>query len=214
MSVLINTQVLIFHQCSASAASRSGQFKRIRNRERLERFWFCERDHGKGKEKNAHPCHRPLWKRLTFPWSIARYTLIARSRVCFQTLEKPRKKEGASEKMWCHGDNPSIQQCCLGSNPGSHRFESYRAPRCFSLSLARDMLIISSLQKRESWYLIKFTVVNSRCHRMFVAHYPILYFRFHNHQCQLQSGNTQIFNRFHIAAYWSASNVLHLLLSQ
>ena len=66
------------------------------------------------KEKNADPCQRPLRKRLTFPWSIARYTLIARSRVCFQTLETLRKKEGASEKMWCHRDNPSPQQCCLG----------------------------------------------------------------------------------------------------
>ena len=140
---------------------------------------------GKVKRKNAHPCQRPLHQRLTFPWSIARYTLIARSHVCFQTLEKPRKKEGASEIMWCHGDNPSPQQCRLGSNPGIHRFESWL--RCFSLSDVRDMLIISSLQRRESWYLIKFTVVNSRCHRMFVAHYPILYFRLHHHQCQLQT---------------------------
>lgn len=140
---------------------------------------------GKPKRKKCRSLPRPLRKRLTFPWSIARYTLIARSRVCFQTLETPRKKEGASEKMWCHGDNPSIQQCCLGSNPGIHRFESWL--RCFSLSDVRDMLIISSLQRRESWYLIKFTVVNSRCHRMFVAHYPILYFRLHHHQCQLQT---------------------------
>ena len=167
---------------------------------------------GKVKRKNAHPCQRPLRQRLTFPWSTTRYTLIARSRVCFQTLETPRKKEGASEKIWCHGDNPSPQQCCLGSNPGSHSFESWL--RCFSLSHARDMLIISSSQKRESWYLIKFTVVNNRCHRMFVAHYPILYFRLHHHQCQLQSANTQIFSRFHIAAYWLASNILRLLLSQ
>ena len=141
------------------------------------------------KRKNAHPCQRPLRQRLTFPWSIARYTLIARSRVCFQTLETPRKKEGASEKMWCHGDDPSPQQCCLGLNPGTHRLESYRGLRCFPLSHARDMLITSSLQnrERESWYLIKFTVVNSRCHRMFVAHYSIFYFRLHNHQCQLQT---------------------------
>ena len=161
---------------------------------------------GTVKGKNAHPCQRPLRQRLTFPWSIARYTFIAHSRVCFQTLETPRKKEGASEKMWCHGDNPSP--------PGSHRFESYRGLSCFSLSHTRDMLIISSSQKRESWYLIKFTVVNSRCHRMFVTHYSILYFRLHHHQCQLQSVNTQIFNRFHIAAYWLASNILRLLLSQ
>ena len=141
---------------------------------------------GKVKRKNAHPCQRPLRQRLTFPWSIARYTLIARSRVCFQTLETPRKKEGASEKMWCHGDDPSPQQCCLGSNPGTRRFESCRGLFSFvPRSWHADYFIFT--KQRESWYLIKFTVVNSRCHRMFVAHYSIFYFRLHNHQCQLQT---------------------------
>ena len=143
---------------------------------------------GKVKRKNAHPCQRPLRQRLTFPWSIAWYTLIARSRVCFQTLETPRKKEGASEKMWCHGDDPSPQQCCLGSNPGTRRFESCRD---LDVSLCPTLVTCWLLHlyktERESWYLIKFTVVNSRCHRMFVAHYSIFYFRLHNHQCQLQT---------------------------
>ena len=51
MSVQVNTQVLIFHQCSVSAASCSGAFFWIRNRERLERFWFRARDMGKVKGK-------------------------------------------------------------------------------------------------------------------------------------------------------------------
>ena len=45
-------------------------FQRIRNRERVGRFWF----RAKG---SSHPSQRPLHQRLTFPWFIARFSLFS-----------------------------------------------------------------------------------------------------------------------------------------
>ena len=60
-------------------------FQRIRNRERLERFGSAQRIIGKAKSL-AQPSQRPLHQNLAFPWSNARYSLVA--------LETPRNESG------------------------------------------------------------------------------------------------------------------------
>ena len=45
-------------------------FQRIRNRERVGRFWFRAKI-------IPPPSHRPLHQRLTFPWSIAQFSLFS-----------------------------------------------------------------------------------------------------------------------------------------
>ena len=47
-----------------------------------------------------HPSQRPLRQRLTLPWSTARYSLIARSRVFYQTLETRRNEGECRKRTW------------------------------------------------------------------------------------------------------------------
>ena len=47
-----------------------------------------------------YPSQHPLRQRLTFLWSIPRYSLIAYSRVFYQTLETPRNEAKCRKRTW------------------------------------------------------------------------------------------------------------------
>ena len=123
---------------------------------------------GKVKKKNvflAHPSQRPLRQRYTFPWSISRYSLIARRSRVFRfpnTWDAKERGKSTSTSSSPKPESLSMLASKLDNFKGESRVTEQRDPSWMSLIMYRlldwfslDFCIISLIPNSSNWWLIK-----------------------------------------------------------